>query len=281
MGRDAGVLLPLMSRLDAPLIATTRATLIQQWGTGLEGVDIAAATARGIPVCNVPSDVTPNAESTAEHAVFLMLGVARQLHACAHALKAHRLGTPRGDALFGNRALIVGFGRVGQALARRLVALGMQVDAIRQHPDPADIARYGLGHIANPSAFLTLAATADFVISTVPLTADSRGLFNAALFRVMQRSAAVINVSRGAVIDESALLDALQTGRIAGAGLDVFVEEPVPPDHPLLALDTVVATPHVAGVTRQNYDAIAQVVAANIARVKQGNSPQYRANSAV
>jgi phosphoglycerate dehydrogenase-like enzyme len=97
----------------------------------------------------------------------------------------------------------------------------------------------------------------------------------------MQRSAAVINVSRGAVIDESALLDALQTGRIAGAGLDVFVEEPVPPDHPLLALDTVVATPHVAGVTRQNYDAIAQVVAANIARVKQGNSPQYRANSAV
>jgi phosphoglycerate dehydrogenase-like enzyme len=276
--RTADVLVPLMSRLDAALLGATSAKLVHQWGTGLEGVDLDAARARGIAVCNVPSDVTPNAESTAEHAVFLMLGVARHVRECAQSFREGRWGAPMGEGLFGARALIVGFGRVGQSLAPRLVALGMQVEAIRRHPDPADVPRFGLTRIGTPEDLATLVPTADFVVSTVPATAESRGQLNATLFRAMKPTAYVINVSRGAVIEERDLVDALERGVIAGAGLDVFADEPLPVDSPLLALPTVFATPHVGGVTRQNYEAVARVVADNVGRVARGEAPRYCVN---
>src|SRR5918995_1775260 len=108
----ADVLIPMMTRIDARLIAMTSARLIQQWGAGLEGVDIGAASAGGIYVANVPSDLTPNAESTAEHALLLMLGSARRLRTCARMFEEGTWGAPVGGALFGRRALIVGFGRI-------------------------------------------------------------------------------------------------------------------------------------------------------------------------
>jgi phosphoglycerate dehydrogenase-like enzyme len=129
------VIIPLMHRLEPELIAGTTARLIHQWGVGLEGVDIPAATARGILVCNVPGDATANADSTAEHAVFLMMGLARHIRECFGAFQKGLWGAPLGEALFGNTALIVGLGRVGKALARKLTAVGMTVEAISRIPD--------------------------------------------------------------------------------------------------------------------------------------------------
>ena len=276
--RTADVVIPMMTRVDAGLVAITSARLIQQWGAGLEGVDVAAASARGIYVANVPSDVTPNAESTAEHALLLMLGAARRLRTCARMFREGVWGAPLGDALLGRRALIAGFGRIGKALARRLVAMGMRVDAIRRTPEKGEAERHGLDRLGTPADLARFASEADFVVCTATATGESRGMIDATVLRAMKRSAIVVNVSRGAVIDEEALVEALRAGTIAAAGLDVFAEEPVRPDHPLLAMEQVLATPHIGGVTTQSYEGIARVVAGNVTAVKEGRAPSYCVN---
>lgn len=278
LGMTADVLIPLMHRLEPELIEGTTAKLIQQWGVGLEGVDIAAATARGIMVCNVPGDATVNADSTAEHALFLMLAVARRIHECFSTFHQGHWGTPTGQALGGGTALIVGLGRVGKALARKLAALGMNVQTVRRTADMEAEAAIGLAGAGDMSRLCELASSADFIISTIAQTEETRGLFNRSLFRAMKASAFVINVSRGAVVDEADLVEALRTGEIAGAGLDVYGQEPLDPNSPLLRMSNVVATPHVAGVTGANYDGIAKIVSDNILRVKRGEPPKYCVN---
>jgi phosphoglycerate dehydrogenase-like enzyme len=276
--RAADVLIPMMTRIEAALIAVTSARLIQQWGSGLEGVDVDAASARGIYVANVPSDLTPNAESTAEHALLLMLGTARRLRACMRTFHEGTWGAPVGDALFGRRALIVGFGRIGKALARRLVAMGMSVDAVRRSPDATEAARHGVERLGRPQDLVRLAADADVVVCTASATAESRAMLNGQVFRAMKPTAIVVNVSRGTIIDEADLISALRDGAIAAAGLDVFADEPLGRDHPLLAMEQVLATPHVAGVTVQSYEGIGRLVAENVRRVQAGNFPAHCVN---
>jgi phosphoglycerate dehydrogenase-like enzyme len=277
--RDADVLIPMMARLDATLIAATAAALIQQWGAGLEGVDVAAASGRGIFVCNVPSDETPNAESTAEHALLLMLSSARRLRVALRMFDEGTWGAPLGDALFGRRALIVGFGRIGRALARRLVAMGMQVDAIRRTPEEGEAARHGLERLGTAVDLHAFAADADFIVCTATANVESRGMLDASVFRVMKRSAILVNVGRGAIVNEPDLVAALREGRIAGAGLDVFADEPAGADHVLVAMDQVFATPHIGGVTRQSYTAIAAAIAENVRRLKSGQELRYCVNA--
>lgn len=281
LGMTADVIVPMMHRLEPELIAGTSAGLIHQWGVGLEGIDIKAASARGIRVCNVPADATANADSTAEHALFLMLAVARRIHECFDTFHQGGWGTPLGRMLGGSTALIVGPGRVGKALARKLAALGMNVQAVRRTPDIEAEKALGFTGVGDMSRLVEMASSADFVISTVALTEETRGLFNRDLFRAMKPSAFVINVSRGPVIDEPAMVEALRKGEIAGAGLDVFEREPLDPGSPLLTLPNVVATPHIGGVTEQNYDGIARVLADNFLRVKNGQTPRYCVNEAL
>jgi phosphoglycerate dehydrogenase-like enzyme len=276
--RTADVLVPMMTRIDAPLIAATSARLIQQWGAGLEGVDIEAASARGIYVANVPSDLTANAESTAEHALLLMLGVARRLRSCGRTFDDRTWGVPLGEALSGRRALVVGFGRIGKALAPRLAAMGVTVDAVRRTPEPGEAMRFGLDRLGAPNDLPRLAADADYVVCTAAATPESRGMLNASVFAVMKRTAVLINVARGALVNEPDLIAALRSGTIAGAGLDVFAHEPIAPDHPLLAMEQVLATPHIAGVTVQSYDGIARAIAANVTAVREGRPPSYCVN---
>ncbi len=277
-GLDADVLIPLMHRLEPELIAGTRARLIHQWGVGLEGIDIPAATSRGICVCNVPADASPNADSTAELIIFLMLGVARRIHECTRAFHEGVWGGPMGAALFGSTALIVGLGRVGKALAKRLTALSMNVIAIRRSPDAEQIGELPVTRVGGPSDLLEMAAEADFVISTVMLSDETRGMFNRELFRSMKPTAIVINASRGPVVDEVDLLESLRAGEIGGAGLDVFHSEPLDPSNPFLQMDNVFATPHVGGVTRQNFERVAHVVADNICSFKEGKPLRYCVN---
>jgi phosphoglycerate dehydrogenase-like enzyme len=277
--RDADVLIPMMTRLDARLIESTSASLIQQWGAGLEGVDVAAATEHGIFVCNVPSDETPNAESTAEHALLLMLGAARRLRIAGRMFDEGTWGAPLGQALFGGRALIVGFGRIGRALARRLLAMGMKVDAIRRAPQAGEAAQHGLERLGTVADLRVFAADADFVVCAATANLESRGMLDASVFRVMKPSAILVNVGRGAIVNESDLVDALREGRIAGAGLDVFADEPAGSNHPLVSMDRVLATPHIGGVTLQSYRGIAAAIADNVSRLKSGQELRFCVNA--
>ncbi len=272
------VIMPLMFRLDANVLTRTSARLVQQFGVGLEGVDIAAATANGIMVCNIPADVTPNADSTAEHAVFLMLSLARRAHELRSAFQEGTWGGPMVQSISGSTALVVGLGNVGKALARKLNGLGVRVMAVRRTPDPATEQALNVVEAGDASRLPDMAAKADFVISTVSLNDRTRGMLDRSVFRAMKPTAYLINVSRGPVVEEADLVEALSNGTIAGAGLDVFRTEPVDPSNPLLSMETVFATPHVAGVTQQNYEVMSRVAAENMNRLRKGEEPLYWVN---
>ncbi|RJX29170.1 MAG: hydroxyacid dehydrogenase [Desulfarculus sp.] len=275
----AQVLIPTMARVPGEVIAGSSLRLIQQFGVGLEGVDIPAATAAGVAVCNVPADVaTFNAEGTAEQALLLMLAAARRFTSAQGHFAAGPWGAPLGRALMGGRALIVGLGKVGRALAWRLIALGMKVSAVKARPEPGLAAELGLERLAGPDELMELLPRAEFVIAALTATPRTVGLFDAAAFAAMAPGAVFVNVGRGSVVVESALLAALGAGRLAGAGLDVFAREPVQPDNPLLTHPRVVAMPHTGGVTAQSFDQISREVAANIERLKRGEPLRHRAN---
>ena len=275
----ADVLIPAMTRIDAGLIQGSGLKLIQQWGVGLEGVDMAASTAAGIPVCNVPAEAAPaNAVSTAEHALFLMMAASRRLHLAQTALKQGPWGSPIGRALSGCRALIVGLGRVGGNLARMLLALNMTVDAIKARPDRS-AADPGLNCLAGPDELKGMLPDADYVVSTVTAGPRTIKLFNHELFSLVKPGMIFVNVSRGQVVDEDALLKALESERVAGAGLDVFFSEPPVPSHPLLNHERVVAMPHLGGITRQCYHELARAVMENVERIREGMAPLHQANA--
>jgi phosphoglycerate dehydrogenase-like enzyme len=271
--RWAEVLIPAMTRLTPEIIqSATKLKLIQQFGVGLERVDLKAAAARGIPVANVPGDEAPaHAECTAEGGLFLMMACARQYKYCPQTLARGEWGRPSGEALINRTALIVGLGAVGQALAARLVPLGMKVMATDVIAQSNRAEKLGLNRIEEPSKLYDMLPEADFVISTVTLTSATHWLFNRTLFEHMKKTAFVVNISRGPVVNEDDLLTALNEGQIAGAALDVLNQEPPPKDHPLVNHEKVVVTPHTAGVTRQSFDALGRGVANNIERLKQGD----------
>ena len=269
----AEVLIPAMTPISAEIIQSAPALkLIQQFGVGLEGVDLIAAAARGVPVANVPGEQAPvHAECTAEGGVFLMMACARQYKICQQTLSRGEWGRPSGIALIDRSALIIGLGAVGQALATRLVALDMRVMASDVNDLSEMAEKLGLDCLVDPSKLNEFIPEADFVISTVVLTPETKGLFDCTLFEQMKPTAYVINISRGPIVNEADLLVALNEGQIAGAGLDVLNQEPPDPNHPLVNHDRVVVTPHTAGITRQSFDALGQAVADNVERLKKGD----------
>jgi len=272
------VIIPYMAPIDARIIETGTFGLIQQFGVGLETVDVDAATRAGVWVARIPSAGTGNAESVAEHALLLMLALARKLPRAGEAMRSGRLGEPAGAALACKTAWIVGIGSAGAALAARLQALGMHLIAVRKNTGakrPAGITLenvYGLAQLAHA------VEEADFVIVTARYEPDAHHLFDRAVFDAMKPGAFFVNVARGGFVDHAALAGALRSGRLAGAGLDVIEGEPIAPSHPLLALN-VIATPHVAGVTDLSYEGIAREVAENVRRYAHGETPRYAANA--
>jgi len=275
--RRAEVLIPTMALIGREIIAGSSLGLIQQWGVGLEGVDLLAAAEAGIAVCNVPADETPgNALSTAEQALFLMMAVARRFNLSRGHLAQGPWGAPLGRALWGQEALIVGLGAVGRALAARLGGLAMRVSAIKAHPDPALVRELGLEALGGPDDLMDMLGRADFVVSCLTATPQTLGLFNAAAFAAMKPGAIFVNVGRGKVVNEPDLLSALEGGHLSGAGLDVFASEPVDPANPLLGHPGVVAMPHTGGVTEQSFNEIGGQVAANIERLRAGRPLRHQ-----
>ena len=270
----AEVLIPSMTRITSRIIhSAPDLKLIQQFGVGLEGVDIPAAAARGIPVANVPGNQAPvHAECTAEGGVFLMMACARLFKRTQETLTRGEWGRPRGEALIDRTALIVGLGAVGRALAQRLTALGMKVMATDMSPSEGLAQELGLDVLAEPEQLYSLLPRADFVVSAVTLTPETRGSLNRSVFERMKPTAYLINISRGPIVNEVDLLAAVNGGLIAGAGLDVLCSEPPTPEHPLLNHERIVITPHTAGVTEQSFSALGRGVVDNISRLKQGRT---------
>lgn len=249
----------------AMLDAAPGLRLIMAPGIGHDGIDLEAAAEKGIPVSiTVPGNVT----EVAEHALLLMLAVCRRLVELDRGLRQGRwMAWDRRLQSFnlcGRTLGLVGMGRIGQAVARRAAAFEMRV----QYHDPVRTDGWPWAPLEE------LLQTSDFVSLHVPLTPQTARLLTAARIALMKPAAVLINTSRGEVVDEPALVAALRSGALAGAGLDVFEKEPIAADHPLLAMDNVVLTPHVASGTLDGLRAKALVYSANIRRVLAGQPPQ-------
>ncbi|MFA5237790.1 MAG: 2-hydroxyacid dehydrogenase [Methanoregula sp.] len=277
---DADVVVPTVNRVDEALMKKGRFALIQQFGVGLESVDIDAATRNGIWVARIPSEESGNAASVAEHAILFMLMLSRNWNRLARAREEHRplpWGSPEGQALREKTVCIVGLGGIGRELARRLAGFKVRIVTVDDHPGRTvpgvDISRsFSLTEL--PAAF----AEADYVVLSLNYTPDRFHLIGAPEIAAMKKGVFLVNVARGGLLDPDALLAGLRSGKVAGAGLDVFWDEPVDMTHPIFS-ENVIATPHIAGVTDVSYEGIARAFAENIRRYAAGETPLFLANA--
>jgi D-3-phosphoglycerate dehydrogenase len=248
-------------------------------GIGYDNVDVAAATARGVAVCNAPDAPTV---STAEHAVALMLAAAKDLKRTEAATrrggKADFFGEYRGLELAGLVLGLVGLGRIGSRVARVALALEMAVTAYDPWAAPGRAA--GLGIDLAPS-LNALFAAADVVSLHLPLTPETRHLINAESLARMKRGVVLVNAARGGLVDERALLAALESGHVRAAGLDVFEVEPPAVDNPLLHRDDVVFTPHVAAGTAAGKARLWSSALSQAVMVLKGERPPHLVNPEV
>jgi phosphoglycerate dehydrogenase-like enzyme len=256
--------------------AAPRLRLIQRPGVHLEGVDFEYAAARQIPVCNVPATLTHAGNDVAEHVMFLALALAKRYREALVSLGARRVGTPSTHVLRGKIFGIVGLGRTGSAVVQMARAFGMRVWAVKRVVSEGLRKAMGLEWLETHNHLPELLRECDFVSLHVPLTKETEGLIGPAEIALMKPGAFLINVARGRVVDREALLAALGEQRLAGAGLDVFWDEPIDPDDPLLAMPNVIATPHVANMTMESIETIARAAADNIRRVHAGLPPVHQ-----
>jgi len=253
-GRDAGV------------------ELWQVLGYGLDHIDVDYVLASGIPLAHTPGSCT--AVPLAEHALHLMLNLEKQWRASQAVLASARYGGPFSGELDGQTLGLIGFGASGRALARRALAFGMRVVALDAiHPDDDDPTVAGCEYLGGIESMDELLDVSDYVSLHLPLTDETHHLLDASAIAKMKPSAVIVNVARGKLIDQDALVAALRSGALRGACLDVYEEEPLPPTHPLFGLEGAVLTPHTAGLTRQTSRRRARFAAANVARVVNGNRP--------
>jgi D-3-phosphoglycerate dehydrogenase len=274
VGADA--VLNLRSDLDAAHVDALADTcrVIARYGIGVDNVDLAAATEAGIPVTNVPDYCR---EEVATHAVALALNLVRgvtRYDASVAAGEWERAAAAPLRRLSTTTVGVVGYGAIGRAVGRRLAALGADVVAADPYVEPADVPD-------EPAEIVDLDAllAASTVVSVhSPLTDDTRGLFDADAFARMRPDACLVNVARGPIVDDDALLDALESGAIAGAGLDVFPDEPPETGHPLRDHPRVVTTPHVAWYSEEANEERRRVAARNAAAALAGEPVEHVVN---
>jgi glyoxylate reductase len=272
---DCDVFVPTVTdHLDADLIAAAppRLRLIANYGAGVNHIDIAAAKAKGVMVTNTPGVFT---DDTADLTMAMILSVPRRLGEGEKLMRSGEWAGWRPSGMLGHRIGgktlgIVGFGRIGEAVAARARAFGMEVIYTKRKRLPHSIEEQ-LGVTFEPELD-RLIARSDIVSLHCPLTSETDKLINAARIAMMKPSAYLINSSRGELIDESALIDALQHDKIAGAGLDVYTHEPAV-DPRLLTLDNVILLPHLGSATFEGREASGERVIANIRMWADGHRP--------
>jgi phosphoglycerate dehydrogenase-like enzyme len=270
------IVIPLMCPIDAATMDAGHFHLIQQWGAGLEGVDLAAAQQRGIMVANVPATGS-NADSVAEHVILLTIALLRNLPEAQANVRAGLLGAPLGRMLASRTVCLYGLGSIAKALARRLRAFDVRLVGITRDPHAPKVSEFGLDACYSGEERDVCLAQTDVLILCARLSRETQGLIDAKALQALRPGAYLVNAARGALIDYEALYSALTSAHLAGAGLDVYWREPIAPDDPLLALPNVIATPHIAGVTDRSYEEIAEAVATNIDRFRRQEAPLNRA----
>ncbi|HZD65335.1 MAG TPA: NAD(P)-dependent oxidoreductase [Acidimicrobiales bacterium] len=271
------VVCPVGARVDADLIGRGSFGLIQQLGVGLDAIDVPAATEAGVWVARLPADRTGNAASVGEQAVLLLLAVLRQLDQSRAALRSGSWGSPAGRSLVDRQVVILGLGSVGTAVAQRLVGFGCRIIGVRAHPErggPEGVDRV-VGHQDLPG----LLPDADALICCALYEAGMPPLVDRAVLDGLTPGAILVNVARGGLVDEGAVLDALEDGRLAGVGLDVVATEPPDLGHPLLAHPRAVITPHVAGVTDNTFHTAGRLFAREVTRWASGQRPTFAVNT--
>ncbi|MGB7923731.1 MAG: phosphoglycerate dehydrogenase [Pyrinomonadaceae bacterium] len=252
-----GLIVRSETKVTADLMdAAGRLRAVGRAGVGVDNIDVAGATTRGIVVMNAPDG---NTITTAEHTIAMLVALARRVPQASASLKAGGWERKRfvGTELQGKTLGIVGLGRIGRVVAQRARCFGMNIVAFDPFVAPEQARDLELETATLEEVF----ARADFLTIHTPLTQETRGLVGARAFAQMKEGVRVINCARGGLVDEGALLAAIKTGKVAGAALDVFEEEPPPPDHPLLALDEVIATPHLGASTTEAQEGVAFTVA--------------------
>ena len=268
---DADGVITQFAPITAAVInAMTRARVIVRYGIGVDNVDLEAARARGIPVCNIPDYCI---DEVADHTLALILNLTRQVRRNHERVRGGRweLGTTLGAmrALKQLSVGVVGFGRIGREVAARLRAFRCKLLVSDPVVPPAEIERAG----GTPVGLDELLRTVDLVTLHCPSTPSTRRMINRASIATMKPGALLINVGRGDLVETPALLDALRDGQLGGAGLDVFDPEPVPTDSPLLALDNVILSAHVASCSIPAVTALRTGAAETVAAALRGEAP--------
>jgi D-3-phosphoglycerate dehydrogenase len=272
VAKDADAILVTYAKLTRELLMQlTRCKAIGRFGLGVDNIDLAAAAEKGIQVNYVPDYCI---HEVSDHALALLLALARKVPQSNKLVQSGRWEVPPltpMHRLSGRVLGLVGFGNIPRMLAPKAKALGLKVVAY----DPFAKAELFKDAGVESVSFDQLLATSDFVSVHAPLMPETRGLMNAAAFGKMKKGAMIINTARGPLIDETALLAALDSGQVGGAALDVITTEPMPKDSPLLGRDNLILTPHTAFYSVEALNELQTKCASDVARVLSGEKAVY------
>ncbi|MCG3419629.1 2-hydroxyacid dehydrogenase [Oceanobacillus jordanicus] len=267
-----GVLCMLSETMDREVFNTgSSLQVVANLAVGYDNIDLHAAREAGVVVTNTPGVLT---ESTADLAFSLLLATARRIVEANQYIKEDKWKQWSPYLLAGmdvhNKTIgIVGMGRIGEAIARRAQGFGMEILYHNRSRKVESEKQIGATYVD----YATLLNKADFVVSVVPATPQTNQMFNKEAFQKMKRSSIFINISRGSVVNENALVEALETGEISAAGLDVFAEEPIRSDHPLLNKTNVICLPHIGSASTETRSSMLQLCLENISGVIHGTGP--------
>ncbi|KAL2603057.1 hypothetical protein R1flu_017182 [Riccia fluitans] len=280
-----------MERFDRDILSrATRLKLITQFGMGLEGVDVEAATEMGIKVARIPSAGSGNALSCAEHTIYLILSFFRNQKAMIKSIQDAKIGEPEGRTLFGCTVLLVGFGSIGQELAPRLKPFGVRILAVRpswnqKYSSSSDnLKEVGEFQMSNGTSkkddivderggtehLHEFLSRSDIVVLCCPQTPKTKGMVNEAFLSSMKQGALLVNVARGGLMEYEAVTSALESGKLGGLATDVTWVEPIDPKDPIINHPNVIITPHIAGVTEFSYTTMGQIVAMAAIQLYEG-----------
>ncbi|HVY70900.1 MAG TPA: phosphoglycerate dehydrogenase [Verrucomicrobiae bacterium] len=265
-----------MDQFTEEVFASPRASklkLISRWGVGYDAINVPAATKAGVVIAYTPGLLN---DAVADYAFALMLAVARRLHEGHLSMRAGEWKSAWGHDITGKTLGIIGCGRIGQAMARRASGFNMRLLGYDIVPNP-DAQKLGIEFVSLEE----LLARSDFVSLHSALTPQNRGLLGEAQLKAMKPSAYLVNTARGALVDEAALVKALEQRWIAGAAIDAFVVEPLPADHPLRRAPNLLLTPHQASFARDTGERVSTTAAQAIVDMIQGRKPQFVVNPEV
>jgi len=268
--RDADAVIVQYLNVTANIIeAMEKCKMIIKYGIGVNNIDSEAATKKGIYVCNVPDY---GVEEVSDHAIMLLLALARKLPLVDKSFRSGKWGYTSMipvARLRGSTLGLVGLGRIPSLVAKKMSGFGLNIIAYDPYASKEYAQQLGVSLVD----FDTLCRTSDFISIHCPQTKETTHLFNDEVFQKMKDGAYLINTARGGIVDESALIRALKSGKIAGAGLDVFENEPLASDSELFELDNVILTPHCAWYSEEAITALQRKVAEEVVNVLKGNPP--------